>query len=38
MSSVWLQRFYYVFGFLILVLSILLITCAETSGLQSSVS
>ena len=38
MTSVWLQRFYYVFGFLILVLSILLITCAETSGLQSSVS
>ena len=36
MSSVWLQRFYYVFGFLILVLSILLITCADTSGLQPS--
>jgi hypothetical protein len=30
MSSVWLQRFYYVFGFLILVLSILFITCART--------
>jgi len=29
MSSVWLQRFYYVFGFLILVLTILFITCAE---------
>tara|TARA_B110001452_G_scaffold17895_1_gene14572 strand:- start:632 stop:2065 length:1434 start_codon:yes stop_codon:yes gene_type:complete len=31
MSSVWLQRFYYVFGFLALVLVILLITCAEIS-------
>ena len=31
MSSVWLQRFYYVFGFLALVLLILLITCAEIS-------
>ena len=31
MSSVWLQRFYYVFGFLALVLFILLITCAEIS-------
>merc|ERR1711865_390595 len=31
MSSVWLQRFYYVFGFLALVLAILLITCAEIS-------
>jgi transmembrane 9 superfamily protein 2/4 len=29
MSSVWLQRFYYVFGFLALVLFILVITCAE---------
>merc|ERR1719230_1882642 len=29
MSSVWLQRFYYVFGFLAMVLFILLITCAE---------
>merc|ERR1712022_40739 len=29
MSSVWLQRFYYVFGFLALVLLILLITCGE---------
>ena len=31
MSSVWLQRFYYVFGFLALVLLILVITCAEIS-------
>ena len=31
MTSVWLQRFYYVFGFLALVLAILLITCAEIS-------
>ena len=31
MSSVWLQRFYYVFGFLALVMLILLITCAEIS-------
>jgi len=31
MTSVWLQRFYYVFGFLALVLIILLITCAEIS-------
>jgi len=29
MSSVWLQRFYYVFGFLALVLLILVVTCAE---------
>merc|ERR1719194_150811 len=29
MSSVWLQRFYYVFGFLALVILILVITCAE---------
>jgi transmembrane 9 superfamily protein 2/4 len=29
MSSIWLQRFYYVFGFLALVLLILLITCGE---------
>ena len=29
MTSVWLQRFYYVFGFLALVLLILLITCGE---------
>merc|ERR1719453_2092628 len=31
MSSVWLQRFYYVFGFLAIVLLILLVTCAEIS-------
>ncbi|KAL1523795.1 hypothetical protein AB1Y20_018718 [Prymnesium parvum] len=31
MTSVWLQRFYYVFGFLMLVLLILLLTCAEIS-------
>jgi len=31
MTSVWLQRFYYVFGFLALVLLILTITCAEIS-------
>ena len=31
MTSVWLQRFYYVFGFLALVMLILLITCAEIS-------
>merc|ERR1719389_1653219 len=31
MSSVWLQRFYYVFGFLALVLFILLVTCTEIS-------
>jgi len=29
MSSVWLQRFYYVFGFLAVVLFILLVTCGE---------
>jgi len=29
MSSVWLQRFYYVFGFLAMVLFILLVTCGE---------
>ena len=29
MSSVWLQRFYYVFGFLALVALILVVTCAE---------
>ena len=39
MSSVWLQRFYYVFGFLVLVLSILFITCAQIAilGLQPRV-
>jgi len=31
MSSVWLQRFYYVFGFLALVLLILVVTTAEIS-------
>jgi len=31
MSSVWLQRFYYVFGFLAIVVLILLITCSEIS-------
>ena len=31
MSSVWLQRFYYVFGFLALVMAILVVTCAEIS-------
>ena len=31
MSSVWLQRFYYVFGFLAVVMLILVITCAEIS-------
>merc|ERR1719352_379223 len=31
MTSVWLQRFYYVFGFLALVMLILVVTCAEIS-------
>lgn len=31
MSSVWLHQFYYIFGFLLLVFIILLITCAEIS-------
>jgi len=31
MSSVWLQRFYYVFGFLSVVLLILIVTCAQIS-------
>merc|ERR1712146_282251 len=31
MTSVWLQRFYYVFGFLALVMLILIVTCAEIS-------
>merc|ERR1719198_653715 len=31
MSSVWLQHFYYVFGFLAIVVLILLITCSEIS-------
>ena len=34
MSSVWLQRFYYVFGFLALVILILLVTCAEVRRAQ----
>jgi transmembrane 9 superfamily protein 2/4 len=29
MTSVWMHRFYYVFGFLFLVFTILIITCAE---------
>mmetsp|Transcript_23057 Transcript_23057/g.62585 ORF Transcript_23057/g.62585 Transcript_23057/m.62585 type:complete len:649 (+) Transcript_23057:54-2000(+) len=31
MTSIWLQRFYYVFGFLMIVLLILVITCSEIS-------
>jgi len=31
MSSIWQHRFYYLFGFLVLVLVILIITCAEVS-------
>ena len=31
LSSIWLHQFYYVFGFLLLVLMILIITCAEIS-------
>eukprot|EP00968_Pinguiococcus_pyrenoidosus_P028663 scaffold8033_cov267-Pinguiococcus_pyrenoidosus.AAC.3 len=31
MSSLWLGQYYYVFGFLFMVLIILLVTCAETS-------
>merc|ERR1711957_1073279 len=31
MSSIWLHQFYYLFGFLALVLVILLVTCAEIS-------
>eukprot|EP00002_Diphylleia_rotans_P032693 TRINITY_DN6881_c0_g1_i1.p1 TRINITY_DN6881_c0_g1~~TRINITY_DN6881_c0_g1_i1.p1 ORF type:complete len:209 (-),score=24.22 TRINITY_DN6881_c0_g1_i1:547-1173(-) len=31
LSSIWLHQFYYVFGFLFIVLLILLITCAEIS-------
>ena len=34
MRSVWLQRFYYVFGFLALVILILLVTCAEVRRAQ----
>jgi len=29
LSSLWLDQYYYVFGFLLLVFSILLVTCAE---------
>ena len=29
LSSIWLHQFYYVFGFLLLVFIILVITCAE---------
>jgi len=29
MSSIWLNQFYYVFGFLLLVFTILVVTCAE---------
>jgi transmembrane 9 superfamily protein 2/4 len=31
LSSIWLHQFYYVFGFLLLVLLLLVITCAEIS-------
>ncbi|KAK6151529.1 hypothetical protein DH2020_014164 [Rehmannia glutinosa] len=31
LSSIWLGRFYYVFGFLLIVLSLLVIVCAEVS-------
>merc|ERR1711861_84200 len=31
MSSIWQHQFYYLFGFLVLVLIILIITCAEIS-------
>ncbi|KAJ8438330.1 hypothetical protein Cgig2_013378 [Carnegiea gigantea] len=31
LSSIWLGRFYYVFGFLFIVLSLLVIVCAEVS-------
>ena len=31
MSSIWLHQFYYLFGFLFMVLMILIITCAEIS-------
>merc|ERR1712036_62022 len=31
MSSIWQHQFYYLFGFLILVLVILIVTCAEIS-------
>lgn len=31
MSSVWLHQFYYVFGFLLIVFVVMLVTCAEVS-------
>ena len=31
MSSIWMDQYYYVFGFLLLVYGILIITCAEIS-------
>ncbi|KAF5741348.1 transmembrane 9 superfamily member 12 [Tripterygium wilfordii] len=31
LSSIWLGRFYYVFGFLLIVLSLLVVVCAEVS-------
>jgi transmembrane 9 superfamily member 2/4 len=31
MTAVWLQQLYYIFGFLLLVMVILLVTCAEIS-------
>jgi len=31
LSSVWLHQFYYLFGFLFLVLVILFLTCAEVT-------
>merc|ERR1712083_1052993 len=31
MSSIWLHQFYYLFGFLALVLCIVIVTCAEIS-------
>ena len=38
MTSVWLQRFYYVFGFLALVLLILVITCSEIAVVPATSS
>ncbi|KAI8805604.1 hypothetical protein BJ742DRAFT_819421, partial [Cladochytrium replicatum] len=34
MNSIWMHKFYYVFGFLTLVFSILVVTCAEVSILM----
>ena len=34
LSSIWLHQFYYVFGFLLLVWIILLITCAEITAVS----